>query len=91
MDYDTITAHLLLDDEHDRSLVYRGGVSAALRLRIEGEPTLCPAAPGSVEYDAWHYGCQRGANEFRNALLATNGDRVAAIARLQCAGERRVA
>lgn len=93
MDYRKLTDHLLRGgDRH--SEVYRDGMCAALRLRIEDQPTVCAHQPGSLEFDAWFYGCRRGADEFRNALLEANGNRDEAIARLQQiveAAERRAA
>lgn len=82
MDYRQLTEHLLRGgDRH--SEVYRNGMCAALRLRIAGQPTVCAHTPGSLEFDAYFYGCRRGADEFRNALIEANGNREQAITRLQ--------
>lgn len=82
MDYRKLANHLLRGgDRH--SPVYVDGLCAALKLRIEGEPTVCNYPQGSLEFDAYFYGCRRGADEFRNALVEANGDREQAIARLQ--------
>lgn len=93
MDYRKLSLFLLRGgDRH--STVYVDGMCAALKLRIEGEPTVHTYPQGSLEFDAWFYGCRRGADEFRNALVEANGDREQAIARFQeLAGtnERRVA
>ena len=82
MDYRKLTDHLLRGGDC-HSEVYRDGMCAALRLRIEDQPTVCAHKPGSLEFDAYFYGCRRGADEFRNALVEANGDREQAIARLQ--------
>lgn len=93
MDYRKLTDHLLRGgDRH--SEVYRDGMCAALRLRIEDQPTVCTHEQGSLEFDAYFYGCRRGSDEFRNALIEANGNREQAIARLQQlagAAERRAA
>lgn len=92
MDYQKLAKHLLRGgDRH--SAVYMQGLCAALKLRIEGEATSEPYPQGSIEYDAYYYGCRRGADEFRNALIEANGNRYEAILRLQrlAGDERRVA
>ncbi|WP_373389015.1 hypothetical protein [Pseudomonas alcaligenes] len=82
MDYRKLAQRLLRGgDRH--SPVYVDGMCAALRLRIENEPSVCTYPQGSLEFDAYFYGCRRGADEFRNALVEANGDRTEAIARLQ--------
>ena len=82
MDYQKLAERLLRGgDRH--SAVYVQGLCAALQLRIEGEPTAEPYPQGSIEYDAYYYGCRRGADEFRNALIEANGNRIDAIARLR--------
>lgn len=82
MDYRKLAAYLLRGgDKH--SAVYIDGMCSALRLRVENEPTVCTYPAGSLEFDAYFYGCRRGADEFRNALIEANGNRDMAIARLQ--------
>ncbi len=92
MDYLKLARRLLRGgDRH--SDVYVDGMIAALRLRIDGEPTVIDYPQGSLEFDAYYYGCRRGADEFRNALIEANGNRELALASLQqlADGERRVA
>lgn len=93
MNYQKLAEHLLRGgDRH--SGIYIEGMCAALKLRVEGEPTAEPYPQGSMECDAYYYGCLRGSNEFRNALVEANGNRTEAIERLrQMAGDavRRVA
>ncbi|WP_213664281.1 hypothetical protein [Stutzerimonas stutzeri] len=92
MDYLKLARRLLRGgDRH--SDVYVDGMIAALRLRIDGEPTVIDYPQGSLEFDAYYYGCRRGADEFRNALIEANGKREQALASLQqlADGERRVA
>lgn len=87
-------AEALLRDGDRHSNVYIDGLCAALRLRIEDQPTVITYPAGSLEFDAYYYGCRRGADEFRNALNEANGNREQALAGLQrLAGdaERRVA
>jgi hypothetical protein len=93
MNYLKLAQHLLRGGDRHSS-VYVDGLCAALKLRIEGEPTTVNYPQGSLESDAYYYGCRRGADEFRNALIEANGNRIDAIARLrELAGEvaRRVA
>lgn len=93
MNYRQLAEHLLRDGDRHSS-VYVDGLCAALRLRVENQPTVCAHKPGSLEFDAWFYGCRRGADEFRNALNDANGNRVQALASLrEMAGDadRRVA
>lgn len=91
MDYRKLAKRLLHGGDR-RSAVYIEGLCSALRLRIENEPSVCTYPQGSLEFDAYFYGCRRGADEFRNALIEANGDRAQAIARLQeradCAEQR---
>jgi len=82
MDYPKLAARLLRGGDRHSS-VYIDGLCAALKLRIEGEPTVINYPQGSLEFDAWYYGCRRGADEFRNALVEANGNREEAIARFQ--------
>lgn len=93
MDYRKMAKHLLRGgDRH--SNIYVEGLCAALKLRITSEPTICPHPQGSIEFDAWYYGCRRGSDEFRNALIEANGNREQAIERMRhLAGnaERRAA
>lgn len=92
MDYPTLISALLADgDQH--SDVYQEGMCAALRLRIDELATTCPYPQGSAEFDAFYYGCCRGADEFRNAVQDARGDRALAIARLRALAStaRRVA
>lgn len=93
MNYPKLAQHLLRGGDRHSS-VYVAGLCAALKLRIEGEPTPEPYPQGSIEYDAYYHGCRRGADEFRNALIEANGDRTEAIARLRAMtgeAERRAA
>ena len=93
MDYPKLAARLLRGGDRHSS-VYIDGLCAALKLRIEGEPTVINYPQGSLEFDAYYYGCRRGADEFRNALVEANGNREEAIARFQKQStddERRVA
>ncbi len=92
MDYLKLAKQLLRGGDRHSS-VYVDGMIAALRLRIEGEPTVITYPQGTLEFDAYFYGCRRGADEFRNALIEANGNREQALARLQqlADGERRVA
>ncbi len=87
MNYRKLAHHLLRDgDRH--STVYVDGLCAALKLRIENEPSVCNYPQGSLEFDAYFYGCRRGSDEFRNALVEANGNRAEAIVRLRAlAGE----
>jgi len=87
-------AEALLRDGDRHSEVYIDGLCAALRLRMENKPSEVTWAQGSLEYDAYFYGCRRGAAEYRNALSEAQGNRERAIEQLwQLAGdaERRVA
>lgn len=87
MDYQKLAARLLRGGDRHSS-IYVEGLCAALKLRIEGEPSTVNYPQGSLEYDAYYYGCRRGADEFRNALVEANGNRTDAIARLrELAGE----
>ena len=93
MNYQKLAKHLLRGGERHSS-VYVEGLCAALKLRIENQPTTVAYPQGSLEFDAYYYGCRRGADEFRNALIEANGDRAEAIARLRAmtdAAERRAA
>ncbi|OSC96052.1 hypothetical protein BZY60_000200 [Pseudomonas aeruginosa] len=92
MDYSKLAARLLRGGDRHSS-IYIEGLCAALKLRIEGEPTTVNYPQGSLEFDAYYYGCRRGADEFRNALIEANGDRVAAIETLRrlASVERRAA
>lgn len=68
MDYTKLAAQILQGgDGHSQE--YTDGLIAALKLRIETEVTRCPHAEGSVQFDAYYFGCSRGANEWSNALL----------------------
>ena len=92
MNYRKLAHHLLRDgDRH--SHVYVDGLCAALKLRISGEPTVCNYPQGSLEFDAWYYGCRRGSDEFRNALIEANGNRDMALERFKAmlAGDKRAA
>lgn len=89
MNYLKLAQHLLRGGDRHSS-VYVDGLCAALKLRIEGEPTTVNYPQGSLEFDAYYYGCRRGADEFRNALVEANGNRYQAILRLQrLAGDER--
>ncbi|SDU75340.1 hypothetical protein [Pseudomonas sihuiensis] len=89
MNYLKLAQHLLRGGDRHSS-IYIEGLCAALKLRIEGEPTTVNYPQGSLEFDAYYYGCRRGADEFRNALVEANGNRTEAIARLQqLAGDER--
>ncbi len=92
MDYQKLAARLLRGGDRHSS-IYVEGLCAALKLRIEGEPSTVNYPQGSLEYDAYYYGCRRGADEFRNALIEANGDRAVAIETLHrlASVERRVA
>ncbi|MBZ9665463.1 hypothetical protein H3221_011955 [Pseudomonas sp. LMG 31766] len=92
MDYQKLAARLLRGGDRHSS-IYVEGLCAALKLRIEGEPSTVNYPQGSLEYDAYYYGCRRGADEFRNALIEANGDRAVAIETLRrlASVERRVA
>lgn len=92
MDYQKLAARLLRGGDRHSS-IYVEGLCAALKLRIEGEPSTVNYPQGSLEYDAYYYGCRRGADEFRNALIEANGDRAVAIETLRrlVSVERRVA
>lgn len=92
MDYSKLAARLLRGGDRHSS-IYIEGLCAALKLRIEGEPSTVNYPQGSLEFDAYYYGCRRGADEFRNALIEANGNRYQAILRLQrlAGDERRVA
>jgi hypothetical protein len=93
MNYPKLAQHLLRGGDRHSS-VYVEGLCAALKLRIEGEPTTVNYPQGSLEFDAYFHGCCRGADEFRNALIEANGDRTEAIARLRAMtgdAERRAA
>lgn len=82
MDYQKLIRALLANgDRH--SAAYVAGMHAALQLRIDDVATSCPHQPGTPEFDAFYYGCCRGADEFRNALIEANGDRGQALARLE--------
>lgn len=82
MNYTKLAQHLLRGGDRHSS-IYFEGLCAALKLRIEGEPTTVNYPQGSLEFDAYYYGCRRGADEFRNALIEANGNRFQAISRLQ--------
>jgi len=82
MDYLKLAKRLLRGGDRHSS-VYVDGMIAALRLRIEGEPTVITYPQGSLEFDAYYHGCRRGADEFRNALIEANGDRAIAINQLR--------
>lgn len=93
MDYRKLAQHLLRGGDRHSS-IYVDGLCAALKLRIEGEPTVMTYPQGSLEFDAWYYGCRRGADEFRNALIEANSNREQAIERLRAlagGAERRAA
>ncbi|MDH2197907.1 hypothetical protein [Ectopseudomonas oleovorans] len=82
MNYKKLAQHLLRGGDRHSS-VYVEGLCAALKLRITGEPTTISYPQGSLEFDAYYYGCRRGADEFRNALVEANGNRNEAIERLR--------
>ncbi|MDH1211110.1 hypothetical protein N5C38_08585 [Pseudomonas chengduensis] len=82
MNYTKLAQHLLRGGDRHSS-IYFEGLCAALKLRIEGEPTTINYPQGSLEFDAYYYGCRRGSDEFRNALVEANGNRAEAISRLQ--------
>jgi hypothetical protein len=92
MDYRSL-ARLLLRGGDRHSSVYIDGLCAALKLRIENEPSVCNYPQGSLEFDAYFYGCRRGADEFRNALIEANGNRDVALERFKAllAGDKRAA
>lgn len=78
MDYRKLAEYLLRGgDKH--SAVYIEGMSAALQLRIDGTVTPCPYADGCIQYDAYYYGCSRGAAEWNNAYKQVGQDRAKAI------------
>lgn len=91
MDYLKLTEYLLRGgDKH--SAVYIEGMVAALQLRIEGTVTPCPHADGCIQYDAYYYGCSRGAAEWNNAYKQAGQNRAKAIEHLAAlADERRAA
>lgn len=82
MDYQKLTDKLL---EHGdkRSAVYREGMIALLKRRIEGDPVVAPYAEGSLEFDAYFAGTHRGHNEWRNALLESENTQNGAIEYLE--------
>jgi len=92
MNYLKLAKHLLSGGDRHSS-AYVDGLCTALKLRIDGEPTVVNYPQVSLELDAYHHGCRRGADEFRNALVQANGNRELALASLQqlAGGERRVA
>ena len=90
MKYTKLAQHLLRGGERHSS-TYVEGLCAALKLRIEGEPTIVNYPQGSLERDAYYYGCRRGADEFRNALVEANGNRAEAIERLRAMANLREA
>lgn len=88
MNYLKLAQHLLRGGDRHSS-IYVEGLCAALKLRIEGEPTTVNYPQGSLEFDAYYYGCRRGADEFRNALIEADNNRYQAILRLQQLAESR--
>ncbi len=92
MDYRSL-ARLLLRGGDRHSSVYIDGLCAALKLRIENEPAVCNYPQGSLEFDAYFYGCRRGADEFRHALIEALGIRDVALDRFKAmlAGDKRAA
>lgn len=91
MDYEKL-ADKILEFGNRRSAVYREGMIAVIKRRIEDTPIQVPYAAGSIEFDAFFAGNERGHNEWRNALIEANGDRNVAIQRLQAlAADRRAA
>lgn len=49
-----------------RSAVYRRGMLDVLFLRLNGTPLSSPHRPGTLEFDAWAAGIDRGHVLFRN-------------------------
>ncbi|MDP3816202.1 hypothetical protein [Pseudomonas sp.] len=82
MDYQKL-ADKILEHGDRRSAAYREGMIAVIKRRIDDSPVQAPYAAGTVEFDAYFAGNERGHNEWRNALIEANGDREQAIARLQ--------
>lgn len=88
MDYQALIRALLANgDRH--SAAYVAGMHAALQLRIDDVATSCPYPQGTPEFDAFYFGCCRGADEFRNALIEANGDRNQALTRLHTLSNQR--
>ncbi len=90
MDYTALIPRLLAG-EPPRSVPFRDGMAAVLRNRVDGSLISSPYDPGTSEDDAFFAGRLRGHNEFRNLLIEFNGDRTAAIGRLQALALARVA
>jgi hypothetical protein len=59
-----------------RSVVYRDGALAAVRFRLHSGGVVCPHAAGTVEYDAWFAGAERGHSIAREILEAWVGESV---------------
>lgn len=68
MDYEKL-ADKLLEHGDKHSAVYREGMITYLKRRIEETPLLVPYAEGTLEFDAYYAGRQRGYQEWRNATL----------------------
>jgi hypothetical protein len=71
MDYQYL-AERLLQGHAPHSALFAQGVAAALRMRIDLQPTPYPAE-GTVEHDAWMFGCSWGASAFSNAIKRHGG------------------
>ena len=82
MDYEQLADAILENGDH-HSAVFREGLIAVLKYRVEGCPVQTPYAAGTVEFDAFFAGKGRGYNEWRNALIEANSDRDQVITRLQ--------
>lgn len=68
MDYEKL-ADKLLEHGDKRSAVYREGMITCLKRRIEGIHLVVSYAEGTLEFDAYYAGSQRGYHEWRNARL----------------------
>jgi len=58
-----------------RSLVYRQGMVDVLRLKFHGTPLPTPYRPGSVEFDAYYSGNERGHQLYRLLQQASGCDK----------------
>jgi len=75
-------ADKILEMGDRRSAVYREGMIAVLRRRIEGTNVQVPYAAGTVEFDAFFAGNDRGHHEWRNALIKCHNNPTQAIKHL---------
>lgn len=90
MNYEEL-ANKILEFGDRRSSVYREGMIAVIKRRIEDVPVPVPYVPGSLEFDAYFAGKDRGHHEWRNALIESDNNRDKAIKRLQILATGRAA